>query len=344
MQNIFLLSLIAQLVCAMNCSANDSIGTTGIGGIYFKKTNDISMEKENLTISLDKIRVEYEFLNQTEKQLRKTILFPMPPYMPGYECADEPSKAPSKFRVWVNGIEIETSVYVRAESNGKDVTDRLRGLGFTDKEILEYPYRDSCRDSSQSAKEKFKRNLAVLIGDNLVSNKEILWPAWSSSYVYSWVQDFPPGRKVYVAHEYEPSKRIIGNGVSAKDPSHADWHVDGYCTDDGTIRMAQKINKRTGKLFNAYAVKYILTTGANWSGPIKDFTLNLKKAGDDQIVSLCFPGKFIKSDSLTLTTNISNFLPTKEVEALFYFPFPGDQSSKVVEPIISVDVSANVSQ
>jgi hypothetical protein len=66
-------------------------------------------------------------------------------------------------------------------------------------------------------------------------------------------------------------------------------------------------------------VKYILTTGANWAGPIKDFTLILKKESKDEIVSLCFDGKLKKQDDLTITSHENNFVPRKDIAAIYFY-------------------------
>ena len=49
---------------------NDSAASTAVGGIQLRREQDISMEKERLTISETKVTVEYEFLNQTIRTLR----------------------------------------------------------------------------------------------------------------------------------------------------------------------------------------------------------------------------------------------------------------------------------
>ncbi|HWR50522.1 MAG TPA: DUF4424 family protein, partial [Bryobacteraceae bacterium] len=40
---------------------NDSAASVGLGGVQLRREPRISMEKERLTISVDKITVEYEF-------------------------------------------------------------------------------------------------------------------------------------------------------------------------------------------------------------------------------------------------------------------------------------------
>ena len=65
-------------------------------------------------------------------------------------------------------------------------------------------------------------------------------------------------------------------------------------------------------------VEYVLGTGRNWKGPISDFTLDIVKATPDQIVSLCFPGKAIRVDDLTLRFQQTSFLPPERLLVYFY--------------------------
>jgi len=59
---------------------NDSAASRAIGGIQLRREANISMEKERLTISEAKVTVEYEFLNQTDKNITTEVAFPIPPY------------------------------------------------------------------------------------------------------------------------------------------------------------------------------------------------------------------------------------------------------------------------
>jgi len=72
-------ALLASMLPAM-ATANDGIAAVGLGGIVFGKTDAIAMKKEVLTISYDKISVDYEFLNESGKDVEETIVFPLPPY------------------------------------------------------------------------------------------------------------------------------------------------------------------------------------------------------------------------------------------------------------------------
>jgi hypothetical protein len=70
--------------------ANDSAASTAAGGIQLRREANISMEKERLTISQDKVKVEYEFLNQTDNDITTEVAFPIPPYTNGVTDAGEP--------------------------------------------------------------------------------------------------------------------------------------------------------------------------------------------------------------------------------------------------------------
>ena len=57
---------------------NDSVGELGTGGIILSRTDAVSMMSENLSISLDKVTVDYVFKNQTDKDVEALVAFPMP--------------------------------------------------------------------------------------------------------------------------------------------------------------------------------------------------------------------------------------------------------------------------
>ncbi|PYS56699.1 MAG: hypothetical protein DMF76_24235 [Acidobacteria bacterium] len=76
-------------------------------------TATISMEKERLSISEKKVTVEYEFLNNTDKDVTTEIAFPVPPYDETYLDASF-NKRIDDFRVWVEGRETKFQTEVKA--------------------------------------------------------------------------------------------------------------------------------------------------------------------------------------------------------------------------------------
>lgn len=86
--------------------ANDSVATLDAGGIVLGKSDDIVMEKEDLLISEDKIRVSYVFRNTSKKPIETRIAFPVPefPAKPEGDIGlDTESKNPMDFSVTIEG-------------------------------------------------------------------------------------------------------------------------------------------------------------------------------------------------------------------------------------------------
>jgi hypothetical protein len=315
MKSQFLCLLVALNSLANNCIANDSMGSVSGGGIVFKTSNEVSMEKEVLTISADKVRVEYEYINNTKHPIKEKIVFPMPPVIPG--CDSEVRNYnghPHDFKLWVNGQKQETTETVRAVLqngenftnpallNGEDVTNRLKQIGLSEDDIVNTNWYSPCEEAWEPA----DKNSAEIELSNLVKNGLAIGGAnpralWLASYVEYWEQEFPPKQKISIVHEYKP---LVGAGYDYKDMAKE------FC---------QSRNPEFNKTPYRYKrVDYILTTGANWAGPIKDFTLNLKKDIADDVVSLCFDGRFVKQDDLTLSSHIKNFVPQKEISVIFF--------------------------
>ena len=63
---------------SMQTSANDSTGFVATGGVQYLKNPKISMQSEDLFISKNIIRVNYQFKNLTAQDITETVLFPLP--------------------------------------------------------------------------------------------------------------------------------------------------------------------------------------------------------------------------------------------------------------------------
>jgi hypothetical protein len=95
-----------------------------------------------------------------------------------------------------------------------------------------------------------------------------------------------------------------------------------YCVDDTFLRLVDglKAADRPGKpRIIERRINYVLTTGANWAGPIKDFHLVVDKGQPDRIVSFC--GQDIKEISPTqLELRATDFTPKRDLEVLILGP------------------------
>ena len=68
-------------------------------------------------------------------------------------------------------------------------------------------------------------------------------------------------------------------------------------------------------------LSYVLSTGANWAGPIGRFSIEIKQ-GKADIVSACpIPGVTLRRDGGSLKGEAVNFTPRSEVKVVYVFGY-----------------------
>lgn len=300
---------LAALALSNAASANDGIAAVGVGGIVFGKTDAIAMKKEVLNISHNLISVDYEFLNESANEVEETIVFPLPPYPAAQQDADTYYGQPDGFSIRVDGKPVAFQSRLVARSpEGKDITAQLRKLGFSNKEIA---YSPTFAGKSDKVAAFTEQQAGQMIKLGLL-DKESREPTWMVEVNYVWRQKFPPNRIVRVHHDYRP--------FVAAGPGESGMHEDFekiYCTDQSYLNARAKVAARNNGYVNTHNVSYILTTGNTWKNGIEDFTLNIIKRKPEELISLCFPGKFKKIDARTYQVRLANFHPNQDLDVHF---------------------------
>lgn len=319
-----------MLVSGTPALGNDGAASTGMGGIQLRHEANISMEKERLTISESKVTVEYEFLNDTDKDITTEVAFPIPPYD---NKSDDPDGIPgfNDFHLWVDGQELKYNTDVRAKLNGKDYTELLKPLGV-DIASFDGDY-DLQGDPPKGAIAKLpKKQVKQLASLGLVDSANGT-PLWTVVKTYYWTQTFPAHKVLHVRHEYTP---MIGyESISPEDlasgkphPNDPQGEVERFCVDPslqkGLTDQAIKNYKTAGMQLGMAWVDYILTTANSWKTPIKDFTLVIDRTKGSatasfgtRYVSLCWDGPINKLDADHLVAHKTNFVPQKELSVAF---------------------------
>ena len=274
------------------------------GGIQFKKTDVIEMEKEDLFISEDKIKVAYVYRNTTAEDYTTEIAFPLPIYDLGEFEGEKPRYA--QFTVIVDGKPVEYRTIDRAvlcdELKGKtvptraqltpkqDVTDIVTKNGL----VVADPMSvwDAIDKLSDAKKEE------LIKAGILKRAEEYVHPTWKVQTAYVWEQTFPANAELRVEHEYVPQigyfsewhlgslyEEVISGRMKLDDvpkfgtdefnKKSGDF-LTRFDVDKGVLQWASK-QRDANKRFGFTVVDYILTTAAYWKGPIKDFTLTIEK-------------------------------------------------------------------
>lgn len=257
--------------------ANDGFGVLGAGGIIIGKTDDIAMTKEVLDISYDQIKVDYEFVNESDHDITETIVFPLPPYTDGSQ-SDADQRSIRDFTVNVNGKPVKFKKRVRAVSylTNHDITQKLKRIGFSDDDIINALFNDS-----KLLHEKEK----LLIQHGIIDPK-IDAPVWTNYVVYEWKQTFKAHQKLKVSHTYTPLGSGGASGCYDKDE-------DNYCMEAKTANFLDKLEKddRNWGYWSCLpgsGISYILRTANTWKDGIRDFHLILRTKTPDETASTCF--------------------------------------------------------
>ncbi|MDV2489226.1 DUF4424 family protein [Acinetobacter johnsonii] len=206
---------------SMQISANDSTGFVATGGVQYLKNPKISMQSEDLFISKNIIRVNYQFKNLTAQDITETVLFPLPRVGSSRESDfAHTEQLIQSFKVQANAQKIQPETHVRAflpalttggdfNSNGDvvDVTTGLKKCGFSDRDLM-YPWllqQDSTLNQRlYHCQDKTVRQLLK----PYQADDEIYW---ESQIIYSWQQKFKANALTHVQHEYMP---LVGGSVS----------------------------------------------------------------------------------------------------------------------------------
>lgn len=285
----FLSGLVLSVIGLLPAGANDSVARLGAGGIILVFADDISMDKEDLYISTDQVRVKYLFRNRVDRDRTYLVAFPMPEIVaPGYlesdiAMPDRDRENFMNFSVTVAGKPVETKLDMRALTGGIDITERITALG-----IPLNPLSQSTQDAvNKTPRDKLQE--LIDMGALRVSENDI-WPQWSLRASYYWLQTFPANGTLEVEHSYTPA---AGSSFFYNALLDDKAYAAKYCIDGGTAKaIGKKLTAQKAEFpyLLTRDIQYVLSTGAYWFGPIKDFRLVVDKGSPDAILSLCMDG------------------------------------------------------
>jgi hypothetical protein len=160
-----------------------------------------------------------------------------------------------------------------------------------------------------------------------------LAPRWGLHTAFYWEQTFPALAETVIEHRYKPSVgETVQTALGGPNESAEPWHEEykeKYCFDYEFLaaveRARRAVGSRTGAPYSEQRIDYILKTGANWSGPIKDFRLVVDKGEPDSLVSFC--GQDVKKISDTqFELRRANFVPDGNLSVLILKKLPSQQS------------------
>ncbi len=322
----FFIALFLAGATGAACHANDSTAVLAAGGLVFVRNDNIEMRAEDLYISAAEIRVRYRFFNKTSKDETVQVAFPMPELSHEHQDRDiaVPVNDPLNmlgFKTSVNGRSVATQVEQRIFVGGIDRTADLLALG-----LPLAPHLDSTNDALNGLPPD-KRDELVKMNLATIEPGQSLSPGWTLQTTFHWQTTFPAKKETVIEHRYKPS--VGGSAATALGAPNArgePWYektVQKYCVEPNIINALDRARRAAGSdietPYTEQHIEYILKTGANWSGPIRDFRLVVDKGRTDNLVSFCGDG-VKKIGPTQFELRMKNFTPEGNFSLLILLP------------------------
>jgi Domain of unknown function (DUF4424) len=318
----------AMLACVCSPAlAFDSTAELPVGGLTFTRGAEISIESQELTVTPEQVNVRYVFQNLSDKPATVTIAFPLPEIdlseADNYAIPTDDPVNFVAFRTKVDGKTVNLAITQRAVLGDKDVSVSIKNAGLP---LL--PIGVQQNRIAELPKEVRDR----LIGEGLLipagtdaKGQQLHAGSWTVKTSAARQQTFPAGKPIVVEHRYRTSMGLSFDTVLRKglrDNTALEQEVkryrSGYCVADdllrGLDRIAGDAEANTAGM-RERRINYVLATGANALGPVKDFKLVVDKGKPERLVSFCFDN--VKKISPTaFEVRMKDFTPERDLKIL----------------------------
>jgi hypothetical protein len=284
------------------------------------------MESEQLRISLDRVSVRYQFRNVSAAPVELTVAFPLPDIdLSEGESIAFPSNDPVNFvdfETKIEGSPVKFAIEQRATVGDKDVTPSLREYKVPVLPIGDRQIRT--QDLPEAIRSKMADDGLLLPAGSNERGRPLYEPGWIVKTSAVRQQTLPAGRSVTVEHAYRPSvggssDTILRKGLRQTKAMTAEVerYRREYCVSDGFLAELDRIagpGQENKAGIQERRISYVLKTGANWAGPIKEFRLAVD-GGKGRLVSFCHPG-LNPASGIASELEAKDFVPTWNLKIL----------------------------
>jgi hypothetical protein len=304
----------------MHAHADDGAASIAAGGlVVMGRETRVTMAKEVLKISMDKVIVDYDFRNDGDEDVTTQVAFPIPDYEFDMSEMLPSDQGFDHFLLWIDGQPTAFKTETRALVKGKDLTQLLAVMHVDVGSFGHSTSNDHSPDILRLSDAQRKQLERAGLLDSQYDE-----PNWTVRKKYYWQQTFPAHKVVHIRHEYTPvlgSDNSISYGMGpGADPASVK-ELQSFCFDNGlrkTFNQLQSQNKDASYFY----VDFILTTANTWKTPIEDFTLIVERPHLEgelaDYVSFCWDGPVTKIDADHFSAKATNFIPAKELRIGFF--------------------------
>ena len=315
------LLVIAVSLAAAGVRADDGAASIAAGGLVaMDRETRVVMAKEVLQISASKVIVDYDFRNDSDKDITTEVAFPIPDYDLSMEERKPSQQGFDDFRLLVDGSLKPFQVEVRAFHKGKDYTQLLNSMHV---DIATFGHATANDDAPDIASlgPANRRRLKEL-GLTEQGYDSALWQVRKKYY---WKQTFPARGKVHIRHEYSPvlgSTNSIRYGMGNPPAPDQAKELKSLCIDSHLHESLKRIVDSKDKDAPYSYVDFILTTANTWKTPIEDFTLIVERphyrGSLADYISFCWDGPVTEIDDDHFSAHTTNLIPSRELRIGFF--------------------------
>lgn len=303
--------------------ADDSSASLGAGGLVLTQSADIRMAAEDLYISPKQVRIRFEFVNDSARDIDTVVAFPLPD-IDNYRFWGEPIGRVTEdplnfvgFEVIAEGKHVPVTVEQRAVFENRDVTAIVKAARAPLNTVVDRKALDALPKGNLNA--LLRAGLIERDGDNIIAK-------WIVRTKFYWQQRFAAGRKTVLEERYQP---VTGQSffseyeLNGRNPESGRYYEQNFCIDRATrsaiaarLAVSKKTASESAGLLSAFTTDYVLVTGNNWKGPIGRFHLTVDKLHPDSILSMCWDGDLKKTAPTTFEATRENFSPARDIRLL----------------------------
>jgi hypothetical protein len=305
------------------CLANDSAAELSIGGLRFTQTADVSMESEDLQISLNQVKVRYQFLNRAAAPVALKVAFPLPDIdLSQAENFSFPVNDPANFvgfETRIDGAPVKFTIVQQAVIGSNDKTPMLRDLKIPILPLGGQEFRS--QNLPSEVRTKLVDEGLLLPAGSDERGRPRYEPGWAVRTSVVRDQTFAANQPVVVEHSYRPivgastdtilKKPLRQNKAMAKE---VERYRRDYCISDGFLTELDKMVGNGEGSIQERRLGYVLKTGANWAGPIREFKLTVDAGKKGWLISFC-PGRLQKQTEQVYLAK--DFVPDQDLKILF---------------------------
>lgn len=305
----------------------DSMAELPVGGIVIGRTADLSIESEEVTITIDEVRVRYRLLNQSSNPVTVTLAFPLPDIdLSEAENFAIPSTDPVNFldfRTTIEGKPLDFTITQRAFMGDKDISATIRAAGLP---LMPIGIReDSVARMSKDAKVRLIDQGLLLPAGTDTKGQPRHAAGWTVKTSAERRQTLPPGKPVSIEHRYRTSMgvsfdTILRKGLRENAALLGEFnrYRTAYCIPDDLLRGIDRIaGDAEGNVagLRERRIIYLLKSGANPPMPIKELRIVIDKGKPDRLVSFCLDN-VTKISPTAFEIRLKDFTPDRDLKIL----------------------------